>query len=86
MTKDLNPVMDAFLPFAEFSKVVLDGYIVIDSKGQIFKSNPEAAAITGASSKQLLKVTSLDDVIKISIGDKRLLVEELLMRVFKTIT
>ena len=80
MTKELDPVMKAFLPFAEFSKVVLDGCLVVDATGRIFKSNQETAAITGLTSKQLLKLQSMDESIKIYIGEAHLPVLELLQK------
>lgn len=80
MTKDAIPVMNAFLPFEKFSKVVLDGYVVIDHSGKIFKSNPEAAAITGVSQKQLLKLDSFDDAIKISLMGNPLSIEDILKK------
>ena len=78
MTKDAKNVMDAFLPYEKFCKVVLDGYLVVDHAGRIFKSNPEAAAMMGVSQKQLLKLDSFNDAIKITLMGNSLSIEDIL--------
>jgi diguanylate cyclase (GGDEF)-like protein len=68
MTSD--QIMNAFRPFEAFCKVMLDAYVVVDTTGRILKSNPATSLITGVTSKQLMKLDSLDSALAMSLGGR----------------
>jgi diguanylate cyclase (GGDEF)-like protein/PAS domain S-box-containing protein len=77
-------IMDAFKPYEQFCKAMLDAYVVVDVKGKILKSNPAAALLTGVSSKHLLKVTSIEEVLTMSVGGQTLSAKDILANIGPT--
>ena len=77
-------VITAFKPFEHFSKAMLDAYLVVSVDGKILKSNPAAAILTGISSKALLKLDSLDNVLKMSVGEQTLGVKDIVKNISPT--
>jgi diguanylate cyclase (GGDEF)-like protein/PAS domain S-box-containing protein len=70
MTEQPNKLLQAFKPFEHFCKAMLDAYFLLDANGRILKTNPAATLLTGLSSKQLLRVSSLDDVLTLDISGR----------------
>jgi len=71
-------ILEAFHPFESFSKALLDGYVLLDHKGHIQKSNQLFSIMLGISGKQVLKATSLDELLTLSINGVQLSARELL--------
>ena len=78
MIETNNPVLQLFKSFEQFSKVLLDAYFLVDAQGKILKSNPAASILSGISSKNLLKLASLDDVLTMTLAGKDLTAETIL--------
>lgn len=70
MTEQPNKLLQAFKPFEHFCKAMLDAYFLLDASGRILKTNPAATLLTGLSSKQLLRVSSLDDVLTLDVSGR----------------
>ena len=77
LEKELT-VVDAFEKFSHFSKALLDGFAVVDIDGKIKKVNPLMGQITGIKSRQLMKLDSLDEALKLSINGEHLSVGQIL--------
>ncbi|MEI6397285.1 MAG: diguanylate cyclase [Pseudomonadota bacterium] len=84
METDKDKIMCAFKPYEQFCKAMLDAFVVIDTNGKIMKSNPAAALLTGVSSKHLLKVSSVDEVLTMSVAGQTLSSRELLKNIGPT--
>lgn len=56
MTVQSEAALEAYKPYEQFCRVMLDAYFVVDCDGKIVKSNPGAVALTGVTAKQQLKV------------------------------
>ena len=78
MDTSKEKIMDAFKPYEQFCKAMLDAYVVIDTTGKILKSNPAAALLTGVSSKHLLKISSVQEVLTMSIGGQTFSTQDIL--------
>ena len=59
-----------FKEFEHFCKCMLDAYVVVDNAGRPVKSNALFSQMVGLSSKQILKKSSIEDIITFKIGDK----------------
>lgn len=78
MSEEPNKIIQAFKPFEHFCKAMLDAYFLLDANGRILKTNPAAALLTGMSSKQLLRASSLDEVLKMDIAGRALSASKIL--------
>lgn len=78
VTKIIDPALEAFKPFEHFCKSMLDGFVVVNSRGKIVKSNPMVAQLSGLTSKLLLSLDSFDDAFKLEMGDTPLTVAQIL--------
>ena len=72
MTEQANKLLQAFKPYEHFCKAMLDAYFLVDVNGRILKTNPAATLLTGQPSKQLLKASSLDDVLTLEVSGRSL--------------
>jgi diguanylate cyclase (GGDEF)-like protein/PAS domain S-box-containing protein len=79
MTASNEKVLEAFKPFEQFCKAMLDAYIVINADGKILKSNSAAALVTGYTSKQLLRIDSLNSALSLSISGKPVYTSDILI-------
>jgi diguanylate cyclase (GGDEF)-like protein/PAS domain S-box-containing protein len=70
MTDQPNKLLQAFKPFEHFCKAMLDAYFLVEASGRILKTNPAATLLTGLSSKQLLRVSSLDEVLTLEVSGR----------------
>ena len=77
LVKELT-VADCFEQYAQFSKALLDAFAVVDIDSKIKKVNPLMGQITGIKSRQLMKLDSLDDALKLSINGEVLTVDKIL--------
>lgn len=84
MTATNEQVLEAFKPFEQFCKSMLDAYVVVNAEGKILKSNPAAALVTGITSKQLLKIDSLNSALSLSISEKPITAAEILQNMVPT--
>lgn len=76
--KTLDAALEAFKPFEQFCKAMLDGFAVVNTSGKIVKTNPLIAPMCGLTSKQILSAGSFDDVFQLSVGDRPLKISEIL--------
>jgi diguanylate cyclase (GGDEF)-like protein/PAS domain S-box-containing protein len=79
-------ILTEFARFETFAKVLLDGYMLIDTQGRIVKANQALAQLTGLTTRQLLKVESIDQILsfwvdRVKIGYKELLEYESIIRI-----
>jgi len=51
---------------------MLDAYFLVDFTGKILKTNPAATLLTGLPSKQLLRASSLDEVLTLDVSGRAL--------------
>ncbi len=70
--------LEAFKPFEHFCKAMLDGFVVVDIDGRVVKANPMVAQMCGITTKQVLTMTSFDEIFPMFVGNKVLHVKELL--------
>ncbi len=84
MTATNEQVLEAFKPFEQFCKAMLDAYLVVNAQGKILKSNPAAALVTGITSKQLLKIDSFNSALSLSIMEKPITAAEILQNTVPT--
>ncbi len=84
MTATNEQVLEAFKPFEQFCKAMLDAYLVVNAQGKILKSNPAAALVTGITSKQLLKIDSFNSALSLSIMEKPITAAEILQNAVPT--
>ena len=64
--------MIAFEKVCTLFQGFLDGFAVVDIDGKIKKVNPLMGQITGIKSRQLMKLDSLDEALKLSINGEHL--------------
>lgn len=76
-TNDLS-VLDAFAPLADFSRVLLDAYALVDCNGKVVKANQLFSQLTGIKMKQILKVDNFDTLLSFSINGENFGIEALL--------
>jgi len=70
-------ILTEFSRFDTFTKVLLDAYLLIDCQGQILKANQLLAQLTGQTTRQLLKVTNVDNILDFSVDGIKLGFKEL---------
>lgn len=66
------PALEAFKPFENFAKCVLDGYAVVDESGRVLKCNALFSQLVGLKTRQILKADSFDHMLKLSVAGKPL--------------
>jgi len=69
---EAKSALEMFKVFEHFSKCLLDGYAVIDSHGHILKCNQLFSQLVGVKTKQLLKTGSFEELLKLSVNDKKI--------------
>ncbi len=70
--------IQAFKPYEQFCKALLDGYCVVDQKGKVLKCNPLFSQIIGLKTKPILKAESLDEIFTMSVAGKDLKISDIL--------
>jgi diguanylate cyclase (GGDEF)-like protein len=65
-------VLQAFKPFEQFCKCMLDAYAVLDKSGRVIKCNQLLSSLLGLATKQILRSSSLDDLLSLTMGGKDL--------------
>jgi diguanylate cyclase (GGDEF)-like protein len=60
-------ILSEFARFDAFAKVLLDAYVLIDTQGRILKANQALAQLTGQTTRQLLKVENIDQIMTFSV-------------------
>ena len=78
MSEMNTKIMESFKPFESFCKAMLDAFVVVNMHGQVLKTNAAAAAVTGMTAKQLLKLSSLDQALTMNINDRLLTTTEII--------
>jgi diguanylate cyclase (GGDEF)-like protein len=71
-------LLAAFKSVETFCRVMLDAYVVIDPTGKILKSNQLMNQLVGLTSRQILKATSLDEMLGMRLGDQVVQVADIL--------
>ena len=71
-------VVEAFEPFANFAKVLLDAYAVVDKTGKVVKANQLFSQLTGIRMKQILRADSIDQLIQLAINEDKISISDLL--------
>lgn len=84
MTATNEQVLEAFKPFEQFCKSLLDAYFVVNAQGKILKSNPAAAVVTGITSKQLLKIDTINSALTLSVTEKPISAADILLNTAPT--
>ena len=75
---EINPTLEAFKPFENLSKCLLDAYAVVDAKGKVLKCNALLSQITGIRTKQILKMDSLEQMLTFVMADRVLTMNALI--------
>lgn len=65
-------VLQAFKPFEQFCKCMLDAYAVLDKSGRVIKCNQLLSSLLGLPTKQILRSPALDDMLLLTMGGKDL--------------
>jgi diguanylate cyclase (GGDEF)-like protein len=65
-------VLQAFRPYEQFCKCMLDAYAVLDKSGRVIKCNQLLSSLVGLATKQILRSNSLDDMLTLTMGGKDL--------------
>lgn len=73
-------LLSAFAPYEDFCRATIDGYVLVDPSGKIVKINPLFSLLVGKKAKQILKVRSLDELIRFHVNNRSVSVCELLRR------
>jgi diguanylate cyclase (GGDEF)-like protein/PAS domain S-box-containing protein len=76
--------LDAFKPFEHFCKAMLDGFVVVDADGCVVKANPMIGQMCGLTTKQILGMSSFDEIFPMFVGEKQMFVQELLKNIGPT--
>lgn len=86
MTKELKKkaALEAFKPFEHFCKAMLDGFVVVDADGCVVKASPMIAQMCGLTTKQILGMTSFDEIFPMFVGEKQMHVQEILKAISPT--
>ena len=71
-------VMSEFEKHEAFSKCLLDAFAVVDQSGRVVKSNQFFTQLTGKKARHILKASSFDDLLTLSINGEPLTIEDLL--------
>lgn len=74
----------AFKPFEHFCKAMLDGFVIVDVDGAVVKANPLVAQMSGLTTKQILGMSSFDEIFPMFVGENPLHVKDLLQNVGPT--
>ncbi|MCX6123525.1 MAG: diguanylate cyclase [Proteobacteria bacterium] len=76
--KTSEPALEAYKTYEHFCKAMLDGFVVVNASGKIVKSNPIIAQMSGLTTKQILALSSFDDLFSLNLGGKLLNIQEIL--------
>ncbi len=71
-------IQSEFSRFEAFAKVLLDAYVLIDDQGRILKANQMLAQLTGQTTRQLLKVENIDQILSFAVDGIKLGFKELM--------
>jgi diguanylate cyclase (GGDEF)-like protein/PAS domain S-box-containing protein len=74
----ISEALEIFKPYENFSKCLLDGYVIVNQNGRVVKANGLFGTMTGMKSRQILKAESFDEIISLNIGGNKLTVRDLL--------
>ena len=77
-TTDKATIQSEFARFEPFAKVLLDAYVLLDSQGRIIKANSMLGQLTGETTRQLMKVENVDNLLTFTVDGVRLGYQELL--------
>lgn len=75
---DETSLIDLFSTHEKFVKCLLDSWALVDTSGKIVKCNPLFAQLLGESSRKVLKAASLDNLIRLSILNRNIGIQDLL--------
>ncbi|MBC7660996.1 MAG: sensor domain-containing diguanylate cyclase [Chitinophagaceae bacterium] len=77
---DASPptIQSEFSRFEAFAKVLLDAYVLLDTQGRVLKANQMLAQLTGQTTRQLLKVENIDQILNFAVDGTKLGFAELL--------
>lgn len=70
-------LLKQFEAYEAFCKVMLDAYALIDSSGKVIKSNQLLSVLLGKTTKHILKVESLDNLLQLKLSEKVIRTEDL---------
>lgn len=70
-------ILSEFARFDTFTKVFLDAFVLIDTQGKILKANQMLAQLMGQTTRQLLKVENIDQILSCSVDEAKLGFKEL---------
>ncbi|MBC7530626.1 MAG: GGDEF domain-containing protein [Oligoflexus sp.] len=70
-------ILSEFARFDTFTKVLLDACVLIDTQGKILKANQMLAQLMGQTTRQLLKVENIDQILSCSVDGAKLGFKEL---------
>ena len=73
-----DDLIDSFEKYNEFSKSLLDAFVLVDTSGKVVRANPLFSNLVQLKSKQLYKADSLDHLIRFKIGEQSLSINEIL--------
>jgi diguanylate cyclase (GGDEF)-like protein len=71
-TQNNADVLQAFKPFEQFCKCMIDAYAVLDKSGRVIKCNQLLSSLLGLATKQILRSHSLDEMLSLTMGGKDL--------------
>jgi len=77
-------VLEAFKPYEDFSRSMLDAYAVVDQNGRVLKLNQMLCQLTNLKSKQIIKKNSMDEIITLSISEKKISILDLVQEIGPT--
>lgn len=73
-----NSVLTTFKKYQHFSRVMLDGWAIVNIEGQIVKANQLFSQLVEEKSKHILKADSFDDILSLYIDDNKLSIQNIL--------
>ncbi len=71
-------IQTEFAKFEAFAKVLIDAFVVIDINGRIIKANQMLAQLVGQTTRQLLKVENIDNIMTFQVDGVKMGFNELL--------
>src|SRR5690349_15161295 len=76
--QELDATLELFRPYEHFCKCLLDAYAVVDASGKVLKCNALFSQLVGLKTRQILKAESFDELLEMSIAEKKLTIREIL--------
>ncbi len=78
--RDNSALLQFFKIFEDFARgTVLDAYVLLDVDGRVVKANQHASAMLKVGTKQMMKASSFEDLLKFNIEGSPLPLKDLLM-------